>query len=189
MLDEAESRNPGPWVGHSVHVGRAARAIAEVHPDLDPDAAHVMGLLHDIGRGGGRSDLRHVLDGYRAMIEAGFDEVARICLTHSFPLPEVACYSGQLDCSDDDVAFLDRYLAETPQTDYDRLIQLADGLCLPTGFCLLEKRLVDVAMRYGTGPRTAATWRARFEAKARVEAAIGRSVYDLLPGVVENTFT
>ena len=34
------------------------------------------------------------------------------------------------------------------------LIQLCDGLALPNGFCLLEKRLLDVSMRYGCNEHT-----------------------------------
>ncbi len=50
LLAEAETRNPGPWVAHSINVARAAQLIAERHPDLDPDRAYILGLLHDIGR-------------------------------------------------------------------------------------------------------------------------------------------
>ena len=65
-----------------------ARAVAERHPALDLDAAYVLGLLHDIGRSEGGPhvpDVRHILDGHRLMLERGFDDCARICLTHSFP--------------------------------------------------------------------------------------------------------
>ena len=188
MLADAETRNPGPWVNHSVYVGKAAQAIARGYGDLDADVALVMGVLHDIGRGSGVSEMRHGLDGYRAMRQAGHDEVAVVCLTHSFPLPDVRCYAGTMDCSDEEIAFVQGYLTNTPYTGYDRLIQLCDALCLSTGFCLLEKRLVDVAMRQGTNSLTVAKWRKWFEIKADMEARIGRSIYDLLPGVVANTF-
>ncbi len=189
MLADAEGRNPGPWVSHSTYAGQAARAIAQACGDLDPDAARVMGMLHDIGRGAGRSEMRHALDGYRAMTQAGFDDVARICLTHPFGLPDVNCYSGAMDCPQDDIAFVQDYLTKTPYTEYDRLIQLCDAISLPTGFCLLEKRLVDVAMRHGTNSLTVAKWGKWFEIKADIEATIGHSIYDLLPGVVESTFS
>lgn len=188
LLADAETRNPGPWVSRSVNVGQAAQAIARGRGDLDADVALVIGMLHDIGRGSGVSQLRHVLDGYRTMTQAGYDEVAAVCLTHSFPLPDVRCYAGKMDCSDEEIAFVQDHLTNTPYTGYDRLIQLCDALCLPTGFCLLEKRLVDVAMRYGTNSMTIPKWRKWFDIKADMEARIGRSIYDPLPGVVENTF-
>ena len=64
---------------------------------------------------------------------------------------------------------------------------LLDALALPTGFCLLEKRFVDVAIRYGTHPATVDRWKAVLAIKARFEAAIGGSIYDCLPGAVENS--
>lgn len=72
--------------------------------------------------------------------------------------------------------------------DYDRLVQLCDALALPSGFCLLEKRFVDVAIRYGTPPVTVARWKKILEIKMLFEEKIGGSIYKQLPGVVENTF-
>ncbi|NLF29352.1 MAG: HD domain-containing protein [Planctomycetes bacterium] len=187
-LADAERANPGPWAAHSRHTARAAEAIARAHPSLDPDAAAVLGLLHDIGRGRGVSDFRHVLDGYRLLAADGFDGAARICLTHSFPRPDLNGYAGEFDAPEEDVRFVAAFLADRPFDDYDRLIQLCDGLCLPTGFCLMEKRLVDVALRHGYTPAALETWRERFAIKARIEQAIGGSIYRLLDGVVANTF-
>ena len=72
--------------------------------------------------------------------------------------------------------------------DYDHLVQLCDALALPTGFCLLEKRFVDVAIRYGTHPYTVERWKTVLDIKAHFEEIIGCSIYDFLPGVVENSF-
>ena len=83
MLGEASALNPGPWVQHSRFAAQAAELIARAHPDLDADQAFVLGLLHDIGRRGGPSGLRHSLDGYRYLLVQGFPGAARICLTHS----------------------------------------------------------------------------------------------------------
>ncbi len=41
------------------------------------------------------------------------------------------------------------FLAKTEYDDYDRLLQLSDALALPDGLCLIEKRLVDGALRHG----------------------------------------
>jgi hypothetical protein len=66
---------------------------------------------------------------------------------------------------------------------------LCDSLALPSGFCLMEKRMVDVVMRYGTKPLTVPKWKAFFAIRDDFEREIGQSVYNLLPGVVENTFS
>ncbi len=67
--------------------------------------------------------------------------------------------------------------------DYDFLIQLCDSLALPEGFCLLEKRFIDVALRYGTFPQSALRWKRVFEIKAYFESIIGTSIYNLLPNI------
>lgn len=85
ILEEAGRRNPGPWISHSRYVALAARNIAQACPRLNSEKAYVLGLLHDIGRRYGRTDMRHSLDGYRYCCECGFPEVGKICMTHSFP--------------------------------------------------------------------------------------------------------
>ncbi len=80
------------------------------------------------------------------------------------------------------------FVATAVYDDYDRLVQLCDALAMPTGFCLLEKRFVDVTIRYGFHPATIKRWEKILELKALFEEKIGCSVYTLLPGVVENSF-
>lgn len=46
---------------------------------------------------------------------------------------------------------------------------------------------MDVALRYGLHPATLERWRVTLDIKAHFEACIGCSVYDLLPGVAENS--
>jgi len=189
FLVEAEKLNPGPWVAHSRHVDQAAQAIAACHPDLDDQAAYILGCLHDIGRRFGVTGMRHVLDGYHFLQPKGFEDAARICLTHSFPIKTAASGSARWDSTQEEYDFVEAYLDGIEYNLYDRLIQLCDSLALPTGFCLMEKRLVDVVMRYGMPPLTLLKWEAYFQIKADFERQIGRSIYSLLPGVVENTFS
>lgn len=189
LLTEAEQLNPGRWVAHSRHAAEVAQAIADADAELDPARAYVSGLLHDIGRRKGRTSMRHIIDGYRFLQSAGYEEVARICLTHSFPLQNTDAVFGEWDCTTEERAFADRYIGEITYTEYDRLIQLCDALAQSSGFVLLEKRMIDVALRYGTNELTADKWRATFQIKEHVEQRIGRSIYELLPGVVENTFS
>jgi hypothetical protein len=68
------------------------------------------------------------------------------------------------------------------------LIQLCDALTTSRGFCLLEKRLVDVALRYGINDLTVSKWKATFRIKEKFETEIGMSVYNLLPGIKETSF-
>ena len=189
LLAEAEKLNPGPWVQHSIYVAQAAQLIGAHLPGIEPGRAQIFGLLHDIGRRVGPTDMRHVLDGYLFLMGLGFEEPARICLTHSFPAPDANYGSGQWDCTPEEFAFVQQALSASEYSDYDRLLQLCDSLALPTGFCLIEKRLLDVTLRHGFNEYTLAKWQAFLDIQQVFERVIGRSIYSLLPGVVENTFT
>lgn len=187
-IQEAQALNPGPWVQHSFFVGKAAQAIAEHHPKLDSQTAFILGCLHDIGRRAGVTDMRHTLDGYTFLTEKGFDAAARICITHVFPLKDMHAVAGKWDCTQPELDFLNAYLSKTEFDEYDRLIQLCDAIALPTGYCLVEKRLMDVSLRRGVNEFSVPRWNAFLGIQKEFESAIGQSIYRLLPGVVENTF-
>lgn len=189
LLDEAGVHNPGPWVVHSQRVAEAAEAIAACLPGLAPDVAYILGLLHDMGRRAGVTGMRHVLDGYRFLADRGYEDAARINMTHSFAVKDLRAIFGEWDCTSDELNFIEAYLARVEYDDYDRLIQLCDSLAMAEGFVLMEKRMLDVALRYGgISDYTLEKWRATFSIKHDFEHRMGRSVYGLLPGVVENTF-
>jgi hypothetical protein len=188
MLEEAGRLNPGPWVEHSLNVGRVAELIAGYDNELDRDTALVLGMLHDIGRRVGTTDMRHSLDGYYYASEKGYDMLAKICLTHSFNCHDIKTCFGKWDCTEEEYSFVKNYIETVDYDDYDKLIQLCDALALPSGFCLLEKRMVDVALRHGIHERIIDKWKATFETKKYFEEKIGKSIYSLLPGVRENTF-
>jgi hypothetical protein len=188
LLREAEALNPGPWVDHSIHVAQAAENIAANHPGLESESAYVFGLLHDIGRREGVYGMRHVVDGYHYMIGIGYPEVAQICLTHSYPIPNVMYGSSKWDGTPAELKFVAETLAKIHYTLYDQLIQLCDSLCLPNGPVLMEKRFVDVVMRYGFNEYTIDKWQAFFDIRDEFETVMGKPIYELFPGVIENTF-
>ncbi len=184
----AETQNPGPWGDHSRFVAKGCALIAS-RCGMDAEKAYILGLLHDIGRYPGVTGIRHMLDGYHFCIERGWDKAAQICLTHGYLIQEDAkAIVGPVDMTAEESTEVERLLAEFQYDDYDRLTQLCDALALPTGFCLLEKRWIDVAMRYGTHPANVKRWKRTLEIKGMFETRMGCCVYDILPGVVENTF-
>jgi hypothetical protein len=188
ILDEGSKLNPGPWRVHSLYVGKAAELIAKEDKELDGNTAYVLGLLHDIGRRYGVTSMRHSIDGYKFAIEKGYNLLARICITHSFPYQNIDAIFGKWDCSDEEYKFVKDYLDNINLSAYDKLIQLCDALALPTGYCLMEKRMLDVAMRHGVNEYTIEKWKATFEIQKYFEERIGKSIYSILPNVVENTF-
>lgn len=184
----AEKRNPGPWIKHSFFAAQAAERIAGQVPFLDPPTAYILGYLHDIGRQEGPTDMRHIIDGYQYLNRLGYADAARICLTHSFPLKNIESAAGQWDCSREEYEFVKDYLAGAEFTPYDKLIQLCDAVSSPTGFCLIEKRMVDVAIRRGVNDFTVEKWEAFFQIQEEFQQIIGGAIYHFLPGVVDNTF-
>lgn len=180
-------KNPGPWVEHSRSVAENVRRIAEHTDCIDPDTAYTMGLLHDIGRAAGVSGIRHIFDGYDRMIALGQPTIARICLTHSFPLKNIHAFQGSFDCSKQQLAFLQCFLDSCSYDNYDRLIQLCDALSLPSGACILEKRLVDVALRHGVNDLSLEKWRAFLQLKQHFDRLCRCNLYTLLPNVLENS--
>ena len=81
-----------------------------------------------------------------------------------------------------------QFLDRVEYSAYDRLIQLCDCLGQAKGYCLVERRFVDVALRHGFNALTLTKWRAYLEVKREMDEAVGGSIYRLLPGVVEHTF-
>ena len=149
LLAEAEICNPGPWGDHSRTAAHCAEKIAQ-HSGMNPEKAYILGLLHDIGRKYGRFDLRHISDGYLYMTSMGYDEVARVCLSHSFHKPSLEDYNGKYDTSDEDLQMLKDKLSEMVFDDYDRLIQLCDAISGPDGVMDIVDRMSDVKRRYGS---------------------------------------
>ncbi|MGM9942224.1 MAG: HD domain-containing protein [Bulleidia sp.] len=178
LLQEAEQCNPGPWGDHSRTAGYIAETIAAACGDMDSEKAYVMGLLHDIGRKFGITGLRHVTDGYRYMKELGYDDIAGICLTHSFNNRNLDEYIGKKDISEEETQWLISVLQNIEYDDYDRLIQLCDALA-GNGIVLdCEERMMDVRNRYGYYPQT--KWDTNLKLKEYFEAKTGHNIYELL---------
>ena len=184
-LELAGELNPGPWVKHSVNVGIAARKIAEKISSLDPEKAYIVGLLHDIGRRVGIVDIpTHICEGYRYCMEKGWDEAARICMTHSYLRMQ-----EEFDSEPDNERekMIREYILHCEADDYDRLIQLCDSLAVDYGFVILEKRFVDVTRRYGIMEGYIKGWETAFAIKESFEKEMGCSVYDVLPDIGRTT--
>ena len=187
-IREAYKSNPGGWAEHSRYVAEACKNIASHCKGLSGEKAYVLGLLHDIGRYAGVSSEKHLIDGYRYCAARGWKKAAQICISHAFMIQDINTSIGTFDVSGEDYLFMKDFVENAVYDDYDRLVQLCDALAMPTGFCLLEKRFVDVTIRYGVHPFTVDRWKKILQLKAFFEKKAGCSIYELLPGVVENSF-
>ena len=177
LLREAESCNPGPWGNHSRVAARCAAQIAKA-AGMDAEKAYVLGLLHDIGRKFGVKHLAHVLDGYQYMMELGYEEAARICVTHSFNCPKLDVYIGKYDIPQAEQQKLQELLDRISYDDYDRLIQLCDCLAGSEGVMDMEARMLDVKNRYGFYRQD--KWDANMGLKAYFEEKTGKNIYKIV---------
>lgn len=111
--------NPGPWGKHCLTAAHCAEKIASACGDMDVEKAYILGLLHDIGRKFGVRHLGHVYDGYVYMKSLGYDEVAKICLTHSFNNHTIDEYIGKEPANAE--KYTDRSIEFPHKIDHDDL--------------------------------------------------------------------
>ena len=97
-------------------------------------------------------------------------------------------YVGENDCSVQDTEFISDFLSNYSYNKYDKLIQLCDAISFSHGVVLMEKRLVDVAIRYGCSETTTKRWNAYFELKKHFDTLAECNIYTLFPDIADNTF-
>ncbi len=139
---------------HSRLSAKIGEVIAKKTKYLEWRKAYVMGLLHDCGRiiDEWNEHIFHGIVGYKYMQSLGYDEIAQVCLTHSFYTP---------DFKDEDYPHYKDYLSESREimknfeyNDYDKLIAMVDMLNDRGRICSFEERLADIAKRYRTTPES-----------------------------------
>lgn len=178
LLAEAEKCNQGAWGGHSRVAAHCAEKIAQECDGLNPDKAYILGLLHDIGRKFGVRHLGHVSDGYLYMMSLGYDEAAKICLTHSFHAGTLDGYIGKFDTSPEELKVIQDALGRVVMDEYDKLIQLCDAIAGAEGVLDMEERMADVKERYGSYPKD--KWDYNLGLKKYFEEKMGKYIYDVV---------
>ena len=178
LLRDAENCNPGPWGDHSRTAAHCAEKIAQACADMDPEKAYILGLLHDIGRKFGVRHLGHISDGYTYMMSLGYDEAAKVCLTHSFHNKRVDEYIGKVDTTQEEYLLIQTRLAAVDFDEYDKLIQLCDALAAATGVVDIKQRMLDVKQRYGFYPQH--KWDSNISLKKHFEEKCSRNIYEVV---------
>lgn len=109
------------------------------------------------------------------MMCLGYDEAARICLTHSFNNHTINEYIEKFDVSEEEMKMIKTELARTVYDDYDRLIQLCDSLAGAEGVLDIEDRMNDVKKRYGFYPQK--KWDSNMRLKRYFEEKMKKDIY------------
>jgi len=179
LLSKAYEQNPGPWADHCRVVARIAETIAR-ESDLNTNRAYVSGFLHDVGRYEGVRGLHHIYAGYEMMRHNGYDLIADICLSHSFPYQNIGAYSGgDFDCTQEELQVITSFLSDAMYNDYDKLIQLGDAMGMAEGVCLIDVRILNVVRRYGFNDFTLRKWESIFSLKSHFDRLCRKNIYDL----------
>ena len=133
---------------HCKKVAKNAQKIASQTPDMNPEVCYCMGLLHDCGRirDEKAENRHHGWVGYQLMSSKGWNDIARICITHNF-------YEKDFDIKsypiiNDDVVSCQKFLSQIEYNDYDYLMQLTDVLNDMGKDCTIEYRFSSLANRY-----------------------------------------
>ena len=176
IISEAQQLNNGDWIEHSYNVARLAEKIAE-KSGMDSEKAYILGLLHDIGRRNGDMQARHALDGYNYLTSIGFEDGARICLTHTFQYKNIDAIYDNWDCTEEEKKFIENYLNTITYDDYDKLIQLCDALSLANGYCYAENKMVNSVLKFGFKDTTIDKWKAILQLKDYFDNKIDGDIY------------
>lgn len=177
LLREGERLNPGAWGNHSRVAGLCAQRIAEA-AGMDGEKARVLGMLHDIGRRNGVHGIRHAVDGYNFLMEKGYDQAARISMTHSFAIKSLESALGTIDVTEAEKQFMLDYIENCEYDDYDLLMQVCDSIALAEGPADMETRMGDVKRRYGWYPQD--KWDRHMELGRYFEERTGRKLMDIV---------
>jgi len=135
------------YLFHSQGVASFSEQLAQ-KLNLNADKAYACGLLHDYGKriNERTQDCFHGIRGYYDLMEMGYDEVAKVCLTHTFV---------NKDFSNADYTYPDHWLNEcrrllAPLTydDYDIIVQYSDMFFEGTRCITPEERIICISERY-----------------------------------------
>ena len=167
------------WIQHSIYVGYAAERIARAI-GINSDKALIYGYLHDIGKKINYNN--HFIEGYNYLMNLGYENEARICLTHSFIDNDIENTINDLN----DIRtynFIDNYLKNNPHTIYDKIIQLCNLLCIEKGYTTIEKKLLDIVNQKGMCDNFYIYYQSIINLKNRIEKGLNYNLYTLFPEI------
>ncbi len=166
---------------HTRGVAKTAEKIASNLPEMDSEKAYVFGLLHDYGKRIGEKEEHkfHGQEGYEQMMMMGYDEVAQICLTHTFADKNFLYedYSYPLEW----LQWAKNKLKNIFYTDYDYLICLCDKFFEGMSMVTIEQRVDGISKRYQLDEnKKNMLLHESLELKHYFDVKTGKNIYKLL---------
>ncbi len=142
---------------HSVMVARVARTVAEQMTKngvttVDSELAYQAGLMHDIGKADPAwTGLNHIVLGYKALLELGWDDLAQIAMTHTYYGYDKVDRQEFWEEFDDpeELKLTQDYMTTVKLTDLDLLLQLVDNMAHAVGIMSISDRFCDILIRHG----------------------------------------
>lgn len=142
---------------HSAMVARAARTVAEQMTKngvttVDSELAYQAGLVHDIGKADPAwTGLNHIVLGYKALLELGWEDLAQIAMTHTYYGYDKVDRQEFWEEFDDpaELKLTQDYMATVELTDLDLLLQLVDNMAHAVGIMSISDRFCDILIRHG----------------------------------------
>lgn len=171
----------GEYRFHTKGVAAAAEKIAAYTPKMDSEKAYILGLLHDYGKriSEKQENRFHGQEGYEEMLKLGYPEIARVCLTHTFPVKNFR--DSEFSYPDSWIKWVRKTLSTIEYDDYDYLICLCDKFFEGMAMVSIEKRVKGIVARYGLdASQEAVLVRQSAWLKEYFERKTGRDIYDIL---------
>lgn len=173
-------------IKHSSMVAKAAYVIAsETNGAIDPDKAHMAGILHDIGKlyiGSQSEKYMHPLIGYELMMKNNNSEMAAICISHPFPVFDAFRYINDY-CDNNNVIAnkIAEILKTIKITPLIKLIQFADKISGLDSYMTFEDKFKWYIEKYNVSPESLTINYAAFNGiKNELDTAVNGDIYKLL---------
>ena len=179
MLNDAKGKTiTDLWITHSICVANTASIIAK-ELNLDVDYAKTLGYIHDYGKAIGDFS-KHDINGFNYLKDLGYDEeYYSICLTHGYLNNDVMCAVGGIP---EDIPFRTEYIKTHKCSIYEKLICLCDLMCTQE-MIGIDKRLIDVIIRYGAYSNTQYHVKETYKLKEYFDNLLGYNLYKLFPDI------
>lgn len=147
--------NTSSFISHSLNSAILACRLAN-GINLDLEYAFCYGLLHDYGRKF-THDFTHIIKGFEALSNSGYDDMAKGCLTHSFINGGRYCNNEVVNdsfCLDeknkehyDETDDMREVLGFANYSDYDMILNIVDLMASDTEIMKVIDRIDDIASR------------------------------------------